>query len=67
MKAGAINFLIKPFDEQPVLAPFAVIRASDVTQFDVRSSRNSEHTGTSIWCVGQPALLGIAKKGWLAQ
>ena len=28
MKAGAINFLIKPFDERPVLAPFAVIRAS---------------------------------------
>ena len=65
MKAGAINFLIKPFDEQPVLAPFAVIR--DVTQFDVRSSRNSEHTSTSIWCVGQPAWLGIVEKGWLAK
>jgi hypothetical protein len=45
--------------------PFAVIR--DVTQFDVRSSRNSEHTSTSIWCVGQPAWLGIVEKGWLAK
>jgi 2-polyprenyl-3-methyl-5-hydroxy-6-metoxy-1,4-benzoquinol methylase len=59
-----ISFVLahKFFDPQ-----FAVIRASDVTQFDVRSSRNSEHTSPSIWCVGQPAWLGIAKKGWLAK